>query len=336
MDIVGQELYFSRIKYSDRFTFYYDMESSLATLVSLRLPSTKTMAMDTFVGPSTFNIIEKRDVAMLEDIGIRTFSDLIYADQRTILQLRGYDVPGKQKMHVRNICYVKELLEKFHHKCAIGEMSFTPPDIMELCQDSIDPDACVANAWDGCRQIHGYTHIKIPFISDGSVPVPVVKHNYNDDLENMHCKYTPGPRYMASGEFIDGKVLILGGQGNNPNKLYRDVWYRDDSHPTTVIKKKPKSKSSSATFLFESMEDGALQFEYKIFDHTERLDVTPWITCLKDELIDVSWLDSKKGGPGSGWYTLYVRSGEIPLSVIHRCTNHSFALGNLTLVSSLS
>ena len=73
----------------------------------------------------------------------------------------------------------------------------------------------------------------------------------------------------------------------------------------------PKSGSSQSTFLFECNEDGALKFEYKIFDFTERLDITPWLAALKDQVVEVSWLDSKKGGPGSGFYTLYLRAGEI-------------------------
>lgn len=308
----GDEIEFSRINSDHDYNLYYDMESNLTSLVSLRLPSTKSMD-ETFAVPLVFKVIEDGDVAILEELGIKTFSDLINADQRTILHLRG---------HVKNICYVKQLIEKFNSKCFVGEMRFKTPDISDLCQDSIDPDSCILNTWDGCRPINDYTQIDIPFIHGSSVSVPAVKLNHTNDLQNMHCKYTPGPRYMASGQYAGGKVLILGGQGNNPNKLYRDVWYRDDSHPTTIIKKKPKSKSSSATFVFESNEDGALQFEYKIFDQTERLDVTPWITCLKDELIDVSWLDSKKGGPGSGWYTMYVRSGETQLLLMGVVQHH--------------
>lgn len=309
VEIVGDDgLDSLRINSGRKFTFYYDLESSLTSLVSLRLPSTKTMDINIFAAPLVFNVIENRDIAIIDHLGIRTFSDLIHADQQTILQLRGYDIPGKERVpHVKNICYVKELLEKFNNKCLLGEISSTHQDIFHLCQDSTDHDGCVASAWDGCHPIHGYTQIVIPYIS-GAVSVPVLEQNHDDDLQNMHCKYTPGPRYMASGQYIDGKVLIIGGQGNNPNKLYRDVWYRDDSYPTTVMRERPKSKSSSAKFLFESNEDGALHFEYKIFDLIERLEVTRWITCFKDELVDLSWLDSKKGGPGTGWYTLYVRS----------------------------
>ena len=126
----------------------------------------------------------------------------------------------------------------------------------------------------------------------------------------MHCKQTPGERYMATGTFVDGHVLILGGQGANPKQLHRDVWSRDDSVPVASIKSKPKTGTSQSKFLFECDEDGALQFEYKIFDYTERLEVTPWLVAFKDQEVDVSWLDSKKGGPGSGYYTIYLRAGE--------------------------
>lgn len=38
------------------------------------------------------------------------------------------------------------------------------------------------------------------------------------------------------------------------------------------------------------------------------VDIIPWTTTTKNLGADVAWLDDKKGGPGKGWYSLYVRA----------------------------
>ena len=54
------------------------------------------------------------------------------------------------------------------------------------------------------------------------------------DLENMYCKQTPGQRYMSAGQYVDGNVLLLGGQGADSEILHRDVWSRDNSAPVAT------------------------------------------------------------------------------------------------------
>ena len=181
-------------------------------------------------------------------------------------------------------------------------------DILLSCQGADDFEECISNMWDGCSAINGYSYINVHGI--GIVEVPTEIPTVSSDLENMFCKQTPGSRYMPAGHYIGGSLLVLGGQSSSSTILHRDVWSRDDSAPLATIKDKPKSGSSQSIFRFECDEDGALQFEYKIFDFTERLDVTPWLVSVKEQEVDISWLDSKRGGPGSGFYTLYVRAGE--------------------------
>jgi len=48
--------------------------------------------------------------ASLEDTDLKTFSDLIHANQLTTLLLRGFDYPGNEKSVVEDICYIRALL----------------------------------------------------------------------------------------------------------------------------------------------------------------------------------------------------------------------------------
>ena len=285
------------------FQFHYDMNSKLETLVQVQLPVTKWLKEDQFVSPNALPIFKSQEIANLRDVGLITFMDLHSIDQRTLLHTRDF---------IKDICYVKALISAFETKCSMEVVKPSRGDDVHKtpssCRNLDNEEECIVEKWDGCSSIEGYQYINVHGI--GSVRVPTVTHDFSSDLENMFCKQTPGSRYMAAGLYADAKVLILGGQGSNPNVLYRDVWSRDDSTPLATIKTKPKSDSSQSTFLFECDEDGALQFEYKIFDFTERLDVTPWLPAINNEPVDVSWLDSKKGGPGSSLYTLYLRAGE--------------------------
>ena len=293
---------------ANTYQFYYDMHSSLRDLMRLSLPITKMMTDMIFEEPLAIPIIRSNDITVLENAGLSTFSDLVHASQRTILRLRGFDFPGRERSVVEDICYIKALVEAFEQKCLVSKNK----DVTYHCDVNVDSEDCMN--WDGCKSIGGYNYINVHGI--GNVPVPGNTPEPALDLQNMFCKQTPGERYLAAGLFTGGKVLLLGGQASSANNLKRDVWYRDSKPPLATIKVKPKSRTSQSQFSFECDEDGALQFEYKIFDLIERLDVTPWQTSIKEDSVDIAWLDTKKGGPGSGWYTLYVRAGEI---TVHYC-----------------
>jgi hypothetical protein len=111
---------------------------------------------------------------------------------------------------------------------------------------------------------------------------------------------------LGAAAFIGNKFLVLGGTNADTKRIYRDVWARDDMSPRAIITTKPATQTPQTTFSFDSNEDGAHVFEYKIF-HGD-IDVTRWTTTTKSIGADVSWFDDKKGGPGKGWYTLYVRA----------------------------
>jgi hypothetical protein len=290
--------------------FHFDQFSKLSHLTHMHLPVSKKMQENIFFIPSTKAIFSKNDMKILTKYNLRTFGDLDEAKQRTILSLRGYDYPGVETQTIRSICYAKALIRAFLLKCSASKLVHRnhQQDNIDIC-DAKTPDdlkKCIVQNWNGCDPIPGYQHIDIHGI--GMVDVPSFEYDISSDLENMHCKQTVGDRYLAAGAFIDGKAIVLGGRGSNSTNIYQDVWSRDVTNPIATINMKPKSHSSQSKFTFECSKDGVAQFEYKVFDFVERLDVTPWILAAKDEVVDISWLDTKQGGPGSGWYTMYVRA----------------------------
>jgi len=111
---------------------------------------------------------------------------------------------------------------------------------------------------------------------------------------------------MGAAQFMDSKVLLMGGVGSEGMLLHRDTWTRDDKRPKAVITTKPRSRSPQSQFYFDSNEAGAHVFEYKII--SDDTDITPWLITTKNRGVDISWLDNKKGGNGRGWYTLYTRA----------------------------
>jgi hypothetical protein len=289
--------------------FHFDRYSELSYLARMHLPLTKNMRENVFFMPSTTAIFSQKDTNILKEYNLVTFEDLHRADQRTILNLRGYDYPGTPTKAIQNICYAKRLIRSFLSKCSSLTLVHDLPleDSIHVCdvKTSDTRKECISQMWNGCDPIPGFEHIDIHGI--GMVEVPPFDYDVSADLENMHCKQTLGNRYTAVGAFIDGKVLVLGGRGSTSSTLYQDVWAREVPNPIATIDTKPKSHTSQSKFSFECSADGVAQFEYKLFDLVERLDVTPWILAAKGETVDISWLDTKQGGPGSGWYTLYVR-----------------------------
>ena len=286
------------------YQFYFDLNSKLSYLKSVHLPLTSKMMDDSFHVPATDSLLSNNDVIIFRKLGIISIADLAGASLRTILKLRGYDYPWMDKSIVSNVCYVKLLVDSFVEKCKVVKGAI-PNENAPPIPESLTKEMRFAERWNGCSPLQGYTSINVHGL--GQIPVPQSAEDIQYDLQEMHCRQTPQKRFMASGAFVDGKVLVLGGTGEN-SYLYKDTWSRDESFPQSSMAVRPKSYSSRSIFMFESNEDGVFQFEYKIFDAKERLDVTPWLVTTLSEGVDISWLDSKLGGPGSGLYTLYVRA----------------------------
>lgn len=284
--------------------FYYDSGTHLSKLSRPFLPLVPKEDVNMVAtSPLSFPMIDENDVATLERNGIHTFSDLALANQRTILRLRGYDYPGIKPNVVKDVCYLRRLIQLFLDKCSV-QKRFRDRNI---CKGSEFQQKCIEKEWDGCSPVQGFSYIDIHGIGD--VEIPTDELSFVEDLETMFCKQIIEERFMSSGEFVGSKLFLMGGKGQETDSSrYSNVWFRDDDFPQAYFEKKTISKTSQSKFRFECNDDGVV-FEYKIVDYSERLDVTPWMLVQKDEEVDISWLDSKKGGPGSGWYTIYVRAG---------------------------
>lgn len=284
---------------------YHDHTSRIADLKRVLLPLPSKIRDNTRSFYTYESFLSEAEINHLHNNEIKTFFDLSNANLRTVLKLRGFDYPGKLTMNISSICYLKSLVTTVMNRCDVTEAQVrqrnneAPP-----CQS--DDKNCLVKQWDGCAPLANYSTIDVYGL--GLVDVPRVEADASSDAEEIYCKQTPGPRYLSAATFVDGKLLIMGGKKSNLSSLYRDVWSRDNKLPQSNMKLKPISHSTQSQFSFESDEDGATEFEYKLFDSEERLDVTPWLRASGDEIIDVSWLDAKKGGPGSGWYTMYLRA----------------------------
>jgi hypothetical protein len=221
---------------------------------------------------------------------------------------------------VANVCLLREIAVQLVQKCSLKEFPDSFFHIKEashplhsktssvksssICGRGGESKPCTARDWDGCTPIEGVSVVDVHGI--GIVKVPKVRHNVSALVDELFCLQVPGGRSLGGGAFISNKVVVLGGIGGDMKSSYRDTWARDEEFPNAIIKTKPASFSPQFTFSFDSNKDGAHVFEYKIF--REGNDITGWITTTDSLGADVSWLDDKKGGPGKGWYTIYVRA----------------------------
>jgi len=282
--------------------------------------------------PITKSLLSDEYIQLLEKLGLRTILDLSQADIYTILKLRGVDPPKSKNYTVPNICYLRELSRSLVAKCTVGsdpseDNNAEIPLISSLCLQQSDSDdaymdsQCVAEHWDGCEPINGYSVINVYKV--GEVPVPQHHEDASKDLQDLFCQTIPQPRISLTGAFYHGKVVIAGGKGHKDSPMYQDVWYRDDTFPQSSIRTRPKTNSTGTTFAFDTNKAGSFLIEFKVFDTVERLDVTPWIATTVTAGADLSWLDRNKGGPGNGWYTMYIRA-------VDSCGNRDMNYSQLT------
>lgn len=302
------------------YSYYLDENSHLSNLYRFYVPIEKDIGDGGYAYQQKIPIISKDDLAKINKLGINTIQDLAGADLYTMLKLRGYDYPLKENMTVPGICFLRMLVNLFVEKCNIRHQNFRLGETLysrfkekiqeqahSMCGGKLEStNECNLDAWDGCFPLEGKSKVDVHGLGD--IPVLTIFEDPSIELEDMHCRQTPGKRYMSSGAFVDNQVLIFGGMGKDLYNLHQDVWSRDDSFPQAFIRTKPESYTSDSMFYFDSNEEAAQSFEYKIFDTKERLDVTPWVSTTVGEGTSISWLDSKEGGPGSGWYTMFVRA----------------------------
>ena len=298
---------------------FVSVSSPLSKLKRFNLPLVGTDGqLSNFTSHVHHSIVDETDLLVMESVGVKTVGDLVSADLYTILKLRGFDYPGKTATAVQNLCLLREIAISLVKKCSVTEPTNLQVDdgwkTVKLLTKSIsksplcgvreDTRPCESGDWDGCSPIPGVSVADV--FGLGDVDVPQVFHNVSNIIQETFCLQVPGSRYLGAADFIDSKVVVMGGVGLDDIILHHDSWTRDEKNPKAVITTKPRSRSPQFQFFFDSNEAGAHVFEYKIM--RDETDITPWLITTKHRGVDVAWLDNKKGGPGRGWYTLYVRA----------------------------
>ena len=174
---------------------------------------------------------------------------------------------------------------------------------------------CQTDTWDGCSAILGAEGDLLEDVNVngiGPVPIPTSIADPTPNLQEMKCRQNPGARTMATAELFEQSVVVLGGKRELNGGYMRDVWARDDHLPTARIKTRPNSRTSQATFEFDTDTAGASVFEYKVVDADEKQEVIPWTVTTRTQGADVSHLlDSQPvdfKGPGTGRYLFYLRA----------------------------
>ena len=298
---------------------YLSIDSSLSTIRNYALPSLDVDGnIDNMTAHISLPIMSSREFAVMESSNISSIQDLALAGLYTVLKLRGFDYPGRATSRVADVCLLREIAIAFMEKCTLNEFpasyfhakahspllnSSSHVKSSNICGRGGESEPCNEDDWDGCSpmdvsvvDVHGI----------GNVNVPQIRHNVSTMVDELFCRQVPSGRSMGAAAYLSNKIVVLGGMNSNTNHLFRDVWARDDDHPRAIIKTKPTSFTPQFTFFFDSNEDGAHVFEYKIFRGGE--EMTNWTTTTSSIGADISWLDDKKEGPGKGLYTLYVRA----------------------------
>lgn len=275
------------------------------------------------------------DIDSMRKVGVNTIRDLATADTKTILKLRGFDipqVPKDQRYKVYQICDIRQFAIGMVEKCSLnppllyeGEpqmpwnivpefggpapISKTPPawygrkswDFLKTVDDFDE----LLNTWDGCTYVPKIQGLFGPNV-DGIGYVDQVKTITDPRMmiENLQCRQYPGKRAFHTMVSFQGRVYTIGGKSSD-SEFHADTWYRDADFPVAEILKAPPSRSSEHMFHFSSNEPG-VHYEYRVWDPINYVEVRPWNKVFKKT--GVVWLNWRRNGPGSGYYQMYVRA----------------------------
>lgn len=279
--------------------------SSLSEIQRTHLPNLGEHGeLYNFTTPFHTSVASAKDIAIMAENGVKTVMDLATADLHSVLHLRGFTFPGSHSRPVSSVCYLRSLSIAIVNKCTTTRSILIENTTSKTCGRGGNSKPCEQGDWDGCNPIPGVDTVDVYGLGD--VAVPQTRQNPSSAMEEILCRQVPSSRYYGAAVFWYGKVLLLGGIGNSPNRLFRDVWARDDSYPQAIITSKPANRSSQSQFYFDSNESDDVVFEYKLL--RDESDIIPWTITTKAAGANLAWLDDKEGGPGRGRYSLYVRA----------------------------
>lgn len=278
-------------------------------------------------------------IRMLRSVGINTIKDFATADKYAILKLRGFDIPQiplKDRLTFTDACDFRALAIGLMKKCELStafdryysEASMPwnivpqfggPPPVKDpVAWHGSDYATKFASnlaktreqrtvEWDGCSFLEGMSmsgYGSPNVLNIGSVTQVENTRSPLLELENLGCKQTPGPRVHHAAIIHQERLFVFGGKDSD-SKFHADGWYRDSSLPNAYINTKPSTRTSQTYFTFTSDKAGSY-FEYRIWAPADYKLIREWTPVVFQT--DVSWLDSRKNGPGTGLYAMYVRA----------------------------
>ena len=291
-------------------SLYLTGDSSLAELMEVFLPQNRTHDLSNFTREFRVPLFTDDDVQILTRNNIRTLYDLATIELYDLLRLRGFDFPGEDSTPIPRVCQALSISRAFLNKCVAGKNWNTSNGERRLSKhyseqsnvvrmvfgdlyyatigDKCNSIDCVLTSWDGCSTIG--KEIMVDVTGIGNVPVPRTDFDPRYLIEDMHCRTVPKARYFAAAEFLDNQVVLAGGHGLQENELFRDTWARDDMFPQASISHRPRDGTKDSVFFFESNEEGAKIFEYKI---NEIMNNKNTLSGLEAELLFLIFIYSK-------------------------------------------
>jgi hypothetical protein len=314
--------------------FYVTPDSNLTSLRRFWIPTDPLASTSTPYQLRPY--LSASDLASMNSVGLYTISDLANADVYTVLKLRGFDypqVPKDQRLKVTDVCDFRALAIAIVNKCSVnipilydGEQQMpwnvvpvfggALPTNLSVYQKwhgrknydfllpTVDDPTVLTDTWDGCKYVPQIEGLFGPNIA-GLGYVQQVKsiRDPNPELENIFCQQTPKPRAYHGMVMFEERLYVIGGQSNE-SYFYADSWYRDAHLPTTKMIDPPKTHTDNPYFPLSSDEDGF--FEYRVWDPYNFKEIRAWTPVVHKA--SVSWMNWRKGGPGTGRYQIYFRA----------------------------
>ena len=182
----------------------------------------------------------------------------------TILKLRGYDIPQvTNRLNFTTVCNARALAIAIVNKCSVdlsrnlydGEQQM-PWNVMNVFGGSAPGNQTIAwhgissyfylasqaddpttqiSVWDGCsflnlstdpvQAMHGPNIPGIGFVSTVSAIAPP-----EPELENLFCRWNPGPRAYHGAEWFEERLYVFGGKASD-DQFRADTWYREPVLP---------------------------------------------------------------------------------------------------------
>ena len=170
-------------------------------------------------------------------------------------------------------CYMRVLARTLCWKCSVhrspydGEWFFdgyTDVGTAAMQSNAIIAAAAAAAAAaagesGGSGSNGGDAGAAVPVCGGASLP-PIA-----DADADIPCRASFSPRWSPKAFMLQGSLFVLGGQGSSNAPASNDLWYRDDTVPSTFLTAVPPDASSSTMISFACSEPACV-FECRVTD----------------------------------------------------------------------